>query len=444
MAHLYRLAVALLFFLAFPADAAYWYQVTSATAFSSAAPTSAYSTSTAAAGEFITTANMMVVNQGGCAGPKSVTLVSAPTPADGGTSTGSFNYSWTGRQNGYPTDPCVGFSASGTMTIASVQHADTNNCPAAGTSAGNWTLPGGVGSKQLCDTSVSSGDIAQPGCYASGTADFATGTGADQQSTAAMTYSGAKCSPSASGSYDGTSGDAPAPNTSAAPTKCPVGKVPGTVNGTTICVDPGSTTPTQQSGKSINTTTNPDGTTTTQDTTTTTSCDSSGCTKTTTTTTTTKDSSGNVTGTSTTSQSGTCTRGAPGCSPEGSDKESSFGGSCAAFSCDGDAIMCAVSLEQHQRNCALFDTTSEESQLYQQEKGKTGVQYQNENVNAGAAITSSNLLGVSGSCQLDKTVTVWGREVVLPFSQVCTALSYLGTLLVMVSFLLAYRIVARG
>lgn len=320
-----------------------------------------------------------------------------------------------------------------------------NNCPAAGTSAGNWTLPGGTGPKQVCDTDTPSGDSAQPGCYASGTADFAVGVPPNQSSTAPMIYSGAKCAPSPTGSYDGTSGTAPAPNSSTAPTPCPPGKVSGTVNGTTVCVDPGTSTPTQQAGKTSNTTTNPDGTTSTQDTTTTTSCDATGCTKTTTTTTTTKDSSGNVTGTSTVSNNGTCTRGSPGCSPDGSDKEtSSFGGTCAAFSCDGDAIMCAVALEQHQRNCALFETSSEESQLYTQEKGKTGAQYQNENVSASTAITASNLLGASGSCQLDRTVTVWGHEVVLPFSQVCTALSYMGTLLVMVSFLLAYRIVARG
>lgn len=103
-----------------------------------------------------------------------------------------------------------------------------------------------------------------------------------------------------------------------------------------------------------------------------------------------------------------------------------------------------MALEQHRRDCALFETATEESALYSAEKGRTGPQYQSENVNASANITPTNLLGVAGTCQLNKTVTIWGHEVTLPFSQVCDALSYMGTLLLMVSFLLAYRIVSRG
>ena len=50
----------------------------------------------------------------------------------------------------------------------------------------------------------------------------------------------------------------------------------------------------------------------------------------------------------------------------------------------------------------------------------------------------------SGSCSLNKTVTVWGATIELPFNQVCTVLGYLGTLLQAIAFLLAFRIVTRG
>lgn len=36
-------------------------------------------------------------------------------------------------------------------------------------------------------------------------------------------------------------------------------------------------------------------------------------------------------------------------------KKSNWGGSCGSFTCDGDAIQCAIAREQHQRNCKLFD-----------------------------------------------------------------------------------------
>ena len=36
-------------------------------------------------------------------------------------------------------------------------------------------------------------------------------------------------------------------------------------------------------------------------------------------------------------------------------KKSNWGGSCGSFTCDGDAIQCAIAREQHKTNCKLFD-----------------------------------------------------------------------------------------
>jgi hypothetical protein len=107
--------------------------------------------------------------------------------------------------------------------------------------------------------------------------------------------------------------------------------------------------------------------------------------------------------------------------------------------------MCAVALEQHKRNCALFVDASPESTLYDSEKGKTGPQYTSETVNLGpSSFSQANALGSAAQCITDKTVTVAGHSVVLPFSQVCSTLQHLGTVLIFISFLMAYRIVSRG
>lgn len=129
-------------------------------------------------------------------------------------------------------------------------------------------------------------------------------------------------------------------------------------------------------------------------------------------------------------------------------KKSSFGGSCAAnFTCDGDAIQCAIAKEQHIRACKLFDDPSPESQLYEANKGKEGNQTgdnpNNETVSLAGRIDTSDALG-GGSCISDLNVTVWGRSLTLPLSTICPSLAMFGNLLVAVSMLLAARIVTRG
>jgi hypothetical protein len=57
---------------------------------------------------------------------------------------------------------------------------------------------------------------------------------------------------------------------------------------------------------------------------------------------------------------------------------------------------------------------------------------------------ASNSLGVAGSCVTNKTVTVWGAQVVLPFSDICPYLAHLGTVLVFVAWIGAAVIVGKG
>lgn len=130
------------------------------------------------------------------------------------------------------------------------------------------------------------------------------------------------------------------------------------------------------------------------------------------------------------------------------DGESGFGGSCTAgFSCEGDAIQCAIAQEQHRRSCKLFDDATPESKLYDDNKGKEGDQTKelpgNETINiAGRIDTSDPLAG--GGCFGDLNVMVWGSTVALPLSNLCQYLAMLGNILVAVSMLMAARIVTRG
>lgn len=134
---------------------------------------------------------------------------------------------------------------------------------------------------------------------------------------------------------------------------------------------------------------------------------------------------------------------------DGEGEQSAFGGACASgFSCEGDAIQCAIAREQHVRACKLFDDESPESKLYNDNKGKEGKQTNdlpgNETVNVFGRIDSSDALGAGGAGLSDLSITVWGKAISLPFSMLNSYLAALGNVLLAVSFLLALRIVARG
>ncbi|EED69651.1 hypothetical protein CtesDRAFT_PD4599 [Comamonas testosteroni KF-1] len=207
-----------------------------------------------------------------------------------------------------------------------------------------------------------------------------------------------------------------------------------------------------------------------------TTCEKGVCT--TTSTTTTKDASGNTTSTSTSSSSSSqreycatnkastvCAATNGDKNPDGKDgsgkdgeqctgddceeKPSKFTGSCeAGFSCEGDALQCAIAQDQHRRTCQLFDTQSAESRLYDSEKGKTGSQTKdlpgNETIDFGSnRIDTSSALG-GGTCLTDLQISVMGHSETLPLSQYCKWLDYAGNILVAVALLGALRIITRS
>lgn len=119
----------------------------------------------------------------------------------------------------------------------------------------------------------------------------------------------------------------------------------------------------------------------------------------------------------------------------------------SGFSCEGDAIQCAIAQEQHRRACKLFDDESAESKLYNDNKGKKGNQTGdlpgNETISIAGRVNTSDAIG-GGGCFGDLNLTVWHTSVSLPLSNLCQYLAMLGNILVAVSMLMAARIITRG
>lgn len=239
------------------------------------------------------------------------------------------------------------------------------------------------------------------------------------------------------------------------PQLCKAGTCPGTVNGVENCY-PCTTgiTATDSTTTSGGTSTTPGGTSTsstTENKTTITVCEGSTCT-TTTTTRGTSTIGGTPTGTvqeqsKTESLSDFC-KANPKADLCKSTVDSTFSGACgAAPSCSGDAILCAIAAESLKAACALNPAASDESALYASEKGKTGSQTGqlpgNDTVEIGSGSFSSEAVLGAGACITDKTVTVMGSSISLPFSSVCPWLDSLRALLLGVSWLAAFAIVFK-
>ena len=123
----------------------------------------------------------------------------------------------------------------------------------------------------------------------------------------------------------------------------------------------------------------------------------------------------------------------------------SWQGNCdSGFQGKGDPVLVAMAKEVHVQNCLLNKPTAE-SDLYGLESGKAGDRTVdlpgNETVNVGSGqFDASDAIG-GASCISDRTVVVWGRSVVLPFSDVCPALDYLRNILLAISWFTAAGIV---
>lgn len=276
---------------------------------------------------------------------------------------------------------------------------------------------------------------------------------------AAVFYVGGGVSPSGSptcyisatygGDAPGTSPNSP-PQLSNNPTPqpCGAGQCYGTVNGQSMCVTCGSIN-TPNPTTTTSSTTNSDGSVTT----TTKVCDPDGTCTTSSTTTINGVTVGSPITTKTTGP-GTGTN--PGDTPPSSFctdnpssplcKTSSISGSCTGFTCDGDAVQCAIASQQYKLVCD-FEKTSDMSDLGNQVvAGNDPLAASNPTAPANViqhdlstSIDQSRFLSSSGMA--DKTISVAGKSFVIPFSKANPVLDIMGAIVVTFSLLAAVRIV---
>jgi len=128
--------------------------------------------------------------------------------------------------------------------------------------------------------------------------------------------------------------------------------------------------------------------------------------------------------------------------------DSTFGGACGSPPvCEGDAVMCAVAAANFATNCTLSNPNVS-TPLYDAAIGRSGDQTTtlagNSTVNVGPGqFDQTELLG-GASGMSDRTVTVAGQSISIPFSSVNVWLARLGLVLQAVTFLVCARIVIRG
>lgn len=226
------------------------------------------------------------------------------------------------------------------------------------------------------------------------------------------------------------------------PTPPPPGTCPGQINGVTVNVP---CTSSATKGTEQSTTNDGAGNVTSKADAKSTTCTAAGSCTTTVTTTTTVNGGSPVVSSKTTTQSkgDFCAQNA-GAKECGDGSGSAFGGSCeAGFQCEGDAVQCAHAKETHLQNCKINKDTPER-QLYEASKGDAA-DFDNDGVvNVGPSSFSQAAILGSASCISDKSITVMGSTVSLPFSRVCQYLAMLGNVLMAVGFLLSGRIIMRG
>lgn len=106
-------------------------------------------------------------------------------------------------------------------------------------------------------------------------------------------------------------------------------------------------------------------------------------------------------------------------------------GSCgAAFQCKGDSVQCSIAVEQHKRNCELFDKSDpfklafENAVSSQSEDGTL----QGTEVDLSGHFNVNSVIG-NGQCPSDLVLTVFGQDVPVKLSEFCQYFSAMGYLI---------------
>jgi hypothetical protein len=131
----------------------------------------------------------------------------------------------------------------------------------------------------------------------------------------------------------------------------------------------------------------------------------------------------------------------------------SWAGSCSGgFTCGGDAVQCAQAQAAWQANCALkVDATDAAVKLGQASIG-AGVGGFAAGTDPGAG--SGNTVNIStdfdrtnpysAACPADRSFTLMGKTMALPFSSLCPYLQLMGYILIAVTLIAASKIALGG
>lgn len=228
--------------------------------------------------------------------------------------------------------------------------------------------------------------------------------------------------------------------------KCTAGTCPGTVNGQSVCLpcdkskETGTTTKTESSSTTASGASSPSSSGTSRDSTTTkTECSGGQCKTTTTTTSTGADGTSTDKTTETTEpQSDYCTDNPKAAVCKGT--ESSWGGTCDAFTCDGDAVQCAQAKGAWELACTL-QTDSSSTVVQTGQQAVAGTLSDSKPTETTASIGQFNAQNpYQGTCPQDVTVAVAGHSFIIPLSESCSWIQAIGWFLVAGATLAGARI----
>ncbi len=106
-------------------------------------------------------------------------------------------------------------------------------------------------------------------------------------------------------------------------------------------------------------------------------------------------------------------------------------GSClGAFQCKGDGLQCAMALEQHKRNCELFEKQNDFSRLFDELKSAQSNEgtLQGTEVDLAGHFKVDSVIG-NGVCPADITVMVMDRPIPVRLSDFCQYFNAMGYML---------------
>ena len=233
--------------------------------------------------------------------------------------------------------------------------------------------------------------------------------------------------------------------------KCGAGLCPGTVNGQTVCVactSPRETTTNKDASSEVNTPASgvSSATSSSSSGSSTTKCEGDKCTTTTTTTTTNPDGSKtDKTSTKEQPKSDFCTD-----NPRSAicKEGGTWGGSCGAFSCDGDAVTCAIAQASWKSACAL-DIEPTDSKV---QAGNTALSGGDRPAghpgnNPSSSLFTANLDQTNpygSTCPADIPLNVMGNVVSIPLSSACDTFKFMGQVAVAFTLLAAAFVIFGG